>query len=699
MAMRSRLGLTAVILGGLVAGCSGGGGGNDGDSVALPAENLNTKPSYLGTVQKTTYDGGADDLLTAGLGRTGLAGAAPGYVDGTNPTAAELRRNAIYNNYRALIDPTAAGGFGTLYGPNIDNAGNPTLGEGKIAGEEYIAYADDGSGKVNVTLMVQVPASFDRNNPCIVTATSSGSRGVYGAIGTAGDWGLKQGCAVAYTDKGSGIGYHNLANNTVNLIDGTRASAATAGNRSHFTADLTDAQRTTYNATFANRVAVKQAHSKTNSEKDWGKFTLQAVEFAFYVLNEKFGATARDGSARLATITPANTTVIASSASNGGGAAILAAEQDTRGLIDGVAVSEPVVEVSLPATVKVQRNGADVARSGLHLFDTMTISNLYQPCAVYAASAGASYLRALIPQAQAEARCADLVANNLLTGADPATQAENAMTALRNAGWEAESNTIHASHYGTGTTALLAAFYAAQYGKFGVEENICGYSLGGLAAIPAANEAQWFGAANGLTGTGFTLLNNATNAADNALNTSGAICLRKLATGTDITAPGNPPLTSSTTPTLAQSQRVRAGMAEVLRSGNLRGKPAIIVHGRADTLIPVNHNSRAYYALNKSIEGAGSKLSYIEIENAHHFDSFNSFLGGTMIPIHLYHVRAMNAMWNHLRSGTALPPSQVVRTTAPGGSAIAASNVPAISAAPAAGNQISFASNTMNVPN
>ena len=34
-------------------------------------------------------------------------------------------------------------------------------------------------------------------------ATSSGSRGVYGAIST-GEWGLKKGCAVAYTDKGAG---------------------------------------------------------------------------------------------------------------------------------------------------------------------------------------------------------------------------------------------------------------------------------------------------------------------------------------------------------------------------------------------------------------------------------------------------------------------------------------------------------------
>ena len=53
--------------------------------------------------------------------------------------------------------------------------------EGKIAGEEHIAYADDGSGRQNVTMMVQIPTTFRPDDPCIITATSSGSRGVYGA--------------------------------------------------------------------------------------------------------------------------------------------------------------------------------------------------------------------------------------------------------------------------------------------------------------------------------------------------------------------------------------------------------------------------------------------------------------------------------------------------------------------------------------
>ena len=85
----------------------------------------NLAPSYLkGSIVSATYDGTSNDLLTAGLGKSGLAGAAPAVANPTSPTVAELRRLAIYNNYRALVDIAAAGGYGTLYGPNVDVNGN-----------------------------------------------------------------------------------------------------------------------------------------------------------------------------------------------------------------------------------------------------------------------------------------------------------------------------------------------------------------------------------------------------------------------------------------------------------------------------------------------------------------------------------------------------------------------------------------------
>lgn len=143
---------------------------------------------------------------------------------------------------------TTGGGYGVLYGPNIANDGADTGTEGLVAGSEHLAFSGDGNGRENVTLMVQVPDSFDRNDACVITAPSSGSRGVYGAIGTTGDWGLKQGCAVAYTDKGTGNGGHNLQTNTVGLVDGQRADADVAGKNSQFTAGISGNKRAAINA-------------------------------------------------------------------------------------------------------------------------------------------------------------------------------------------------------------------------------------------------------------------------------------------------------------------------------------------------------------------------------------------------------------------------------------------------------------------
>jgi hydroxybutyrate-dimer hydrolase len=73
------------------------------------------------------------------------------------------------------------------------------------------------------------------------------------------------------------------------------------------------------------------------------------------------------------------------------------------------------------------------------------------------------------------------------------------------------------------------------------------------------------------------------------------------------------------------------------------------------------------------------------------------------VPLHLYLVRALDAVYANLRSGTALPPSQVVRTTPRGGTAgaapaLTASAVPAIASAPAAADAIAISGSTIHVP-
>ncbi len=108
-------------------------GSSDDGSPAPTATNV--RPTFLGTVTTATYDGTSDDLLTAGLGWDGLQSATPPALSAT-PTASELRRRAIYSNYRALVDITTAGGYGVLFGPNVPvdgGAPNTTPGAGKIA--------------------------------------------------------------------------------------------------------------------------------------------------------------------------------------------------------------------------------------------------------------------------------------------------------------------------------------------------------------------------------------------------------------------------------------------------------------------------------------------------------------------------------------------------------------------------------------
>jgi hydroxybutyrate-dimer hydrolase len=657
---------------------------------------INVLPSYLGTISSTTYDGQSDDLLTAGLGKTGLAAAtAPAYADPANPTAAELRRNAIYANYRAVLDIAANSGYGTLYGPNVDAKGTVTSSEGKIAGTEYIAYSDDGSGTQNVTLMVQVPANFDPVDPCIVTGTSSGSRGIYGAIGSAGEWGLKNKCAVAYADKGSGTGLYAFDDDSVNLQKGVRATRASAAKNAIFAPALSDADRSAFASAYPGRVAFKHAHSQQNPEKDWGKYTLQAVEFALYVLNEKYGTLASDNKSHIVRLTPKNTIAIASSISNGAGAALLAAEQDTRGLIWGVAATEPQIQPKTATGYTVRQGGAAVSAQGKALFDYSTYAALYQPC--------------IAGGATGTLRCASLAAKGLLSGADLASRQADAKVRMKAYGWLADSEPLQAAH--AGTNILVAVTYAYAYGKFSVTDKICGFTFaqvdatGAVLPFSAAQKASSFATQNGIIGTpvyetatggvAYTVgVSPSTGQADQSLD--AFLCLRSLATGLDTVT--GAPLTGTLA---AQSTRVKAGMAEVLASGNLHGKPAIIVQGRADTLIPINHASRAYLGLNASAEGSASKLRYIEVMNANHFDSFSNALPTVIVPLHVYLFRALDAMYANLRNNVALPPSQVVRTVtrADAASLITLANVPAIAAAPAAANTITVSGTTVDVPN
>jgi hydroxybutyrate-dimer hydrolase len=716
----------------LLTGCGGSTVPQEVNMLPAGVTDLGAK-AYRATAIGTASTAAGQDLLTGGLGKSGLISTAlatlSAYADPANPTVDELRRNAIQSNYRGLVDNTAKGGFGVLYGPNIDLAGKDTRGEGLVPGLEYVGVLDDGSGRKRVTMAVQIPDSFDTNAPCVVVGPSSGSRGVYGAIGTAADWGLKRGCAVALTDAGKGMGLYDLTDDTVHRIDGTRATRAAAGSLSNFAANITDAVRTAYNALYPNRVALKQAHSQINPEKDWGTDTLGAVSYALYVLNQQYAPMAAGSTGKALRFTAANTMVIAASVSNGGAAVLRAAEQDTTGLIDGVVAGEPSAQPSTTSGYGVQVGGVPVTAYGKSLMDYFTIANLYQPCAALASSAALTevsvynYIGLTAQTTTATNRCTQLAAKGLVTGTTTAEQAANALGKLRSAGWTSDNDTMHNAHYALGNAVIISMMYTNAYGRISVVDNLCGMSAaaavaGAPAAMAATVKAASYATGNGtVNSTPATVIYNdsvggakawnlgvspSTGVADFSLD--AALCQRALFTGADTVT--GAALTSTSTPTKAQSDTVRAGVAEVLLNGNLRGKPTLMLAGRSDALLPINNSERAYTAYNRVVEGTGSKLRYIEVTNAQHFDTFNAFSGfdTRFVPLHSYFIQAMNAMYANLKNGAALPPSQVVRTTARGGApgaapAITDANVPAISATPAAADQIGFSGTSVNVPN
>ncbi len=687
------------------------------------------RPGFIrGEILETRYDGVTDDLLTGGLGKTGLAGLAPTFADPENPTVAELRTLAIYNNYRALVDFSTGGGYGVLYGPNIDAQGKDTLGEGLVPGTEFIAFADNGTGRKNVTMMVQVPDSFDPEAPCIVTAPSSGSRGVYGAIATAGEWGLDNGCAVAYTDKGTGTGAHDLQDNTINLITGLRADADAAGKDSNFTAKLSDSKREAFNEATSDRFAFKHAHSRQNPEADWGKNVLQSVKFAFFVLNRMFGTGDDDdddgGGQR---ITPENTIVIASSVSNGGGSSVLAAELDDEDWVDGVTVSEPNVNPEFDSRFSiVQGTNAPIFEHSRSLYDYTTALNVYQGCANLdpaIAAAGFNLFGTGGPfEALGAARCASLAAKGLLTAPDQDGQAAEAQQILNDDfAIQPEQNIVQPSHWSAFVSQAISVTYANAYSRSRVTENLCGYSFGAVdgdfapAPLPAAAEAALFGSSNGIPRTGgvevinndspggalrdsFSLSASQSEGDISDQNLDGALCLRSLATGR------NPESGAALTGDLRRThRRLLDGIEEIRASGDLQGKPAIFVTGRSDAILPINHTSRPYFGLNQLEEGAGSGLRYYEVLNAQHLDVFNALFiefAENYIPLHHYFNRAMDLMFDHLKNGEPLPPSQVVRTTprGPGAPQISLANLPEIELSPAVGDQITFVNNQVRIP-
>lgn len=565
-----------------------------------------TRPAALdvdaGIDLHTHRDG--DDLLTAGLGAAGLRSATPpAFANPDAPTAEELRRRAIWTNWRGIADLAPGGGYGEVYGRLAP-----------VTGREYHALLRLPGRKQPHRVMVQVPDDFDHDARCIVVGASSGSRGIYGAIALAGAWGLPRGCAVAYTDKGAGTGYVDTSDGRGFALDGQLAGP---GEPVEFSAPARPG------ADGIGPVAVKHAHSGDHPEADWGRHVAQAAQFAFQVLEL---AEPGDGP-----WTHANTRVIAVGVSNGGGAVLRAAGLPGTGIDAVVAISPNI----LPG------------EGGRALYDYSSDAALWMPCAL----ADATYADAPFARVQGQpapaalARCASLRAAGELSADDPAGQAAQARRHLLDGGWTDEAIATGALSTQFDLWRAVDATYASSYLRTGAADMPCGFSFGLLDAQGRprrptdAERAAWWSDGSGIPpGNGIALLGGTTAGADPLLE--GNRCLRALWSSGELAA------------------AVQATRAAPPRPG----LPVLVVHGTEDGLVPEAFSGGAWARWAKA---QGATARYWRVHAAQHFDAFLGLpaLGSRYVPLMPYAYRALDLTWQHLAAGAPLPADADIHPT------------------------------------
>ena len=94
-------------------------------------------------------------MVTGGLGAQAMLGAPPGYADPLHPTAAELRRAALF------LRSSGGQGFGRIFGPNIDPATieDALLAHPKVTAAAAVGRPDPHAGEVPVAFVTLLPGS------------------------------------------------------------------------------------------------------------------------------------------------------------------------------------------------------------------------------------------------------------------------------------------------------------------------------------------------------------------------------------------------------------------------------------------------------------------------------------------------------------------------------------------------------------
>ncbi len=568
-------------------------------SAAISADQGN-QLKLLTDVQQHDHRGN-DDLLTAGLSSNGLRSPlAPAFVDAENPTSEELRRRAIWTNWRGIADLSPGGGFGEFYG-SLE----------PVPGREFHALAILPGAKQPHRVMLQLPDSFNRKKACIVVTASSGSRGIYGAIALAGGWGLPKGCAVAYTDKGAGTDY----------LD-TSADAATANENIAFTAPK-------YSGTGIAPIAIKHAHSGDNPEADWGRHVRQAGDFALLALNSAFPDAVK--------FTYANTYMIAVGVSNGGGAVLRAAESKDQWL-DGV--------VSISPNIWSEKSG------GRALYDYSTDAAIWMPCAMNAAVFDKEFF-ARPGGAKSPAgtiRCASLKTLGWLKTNNVDEQAEQALAYLHMQGWTNAALAPATFSTSFDLWRAVAVTYASSYARRGAGNMPCGFVFDALGtdgkprAPSIAEKKAWAGDASGIPpGAGISLVDTLATSPDPAL--PGLLCLRDLSKGKSMDA-------------VAVKAGIDATQARLPR----KALPILVIHGIDDGLIPEAFGSLPYVVWAKKNGRNVHHWRVGNAQHFDGFLGM-PILGARYVPLMPYAYRGLDAMWAHLVEKQAMPADAMISGT------------------------------------
>ncbi len=606
-----------IIVSFMIAGCVRTVQSHDAklDAFGMP---VNIEPVILDLIaSETSEHRGSDDLLTAGLGAAGLRSPLPpAFLTPETPSATELRRRAIWSNWRGIADLSAGGGYDEFYGSLKP-----------VPGREFHALTGVPGAKQPHRVLLQLPDAFDLAKRCVVVSASSGSRGIYGAISLAGGWGLPRGCAVAYTDKGAGTGYVDTGSAQHFAFDGTFATnSATAP---------VEFSAAPFQGEGVAPIAIKHANSGDNPEADWGVHVRQAADFALMTLNAAYP--------NEKAFTYANTKIIAVGVSNGGGAVLRAAES-TEHWLDGVVAVSPNIWAA-------EVSGA---RS---LYDYATEAAIWLPCALNASAFDNVPLARIggVKSPAGASRCGSLYKLGWLKASTPDAQYEQAYAHLKAQGWTDLAMSAGALSTNFDLWRAVAVTYAASYARTDAANMPCGYAFhalgtdGKMRAPTVAEVAAWRSDASGIApGAGVFITDSiaqspAADAADPAL--AGLLCLCDLWQGKNEIAST---VQSSIAATATKAPRV--------------GLATIVIHGIDDGLIPAAFSSAPYVAMAKE---QGRNVRYWRVHNAQHFDAFIGLPAWTTryVPLMPYAYRALDSVWLNISQDAELPADAEIMTT------------------------------------